>query len=249
MYKNLKLFTYVSITSCFVLYFIFYKYFNENNAIIDAIRLSKWLLMEEELPPSPEFRLNPEYSICEPEQGKSLLFIVFVILAPHHFDKRNLVRETWGNKSLSSDFKLIFTIGMSTEHTVNQKIADEFVLHNDILQLTNFNDSYFNMTTKIMKSFKWISEYCSNAFYVLRINDDVVVNTFQLISHFRGLSYKKNQIFGFRIYGVGPVRWKDSKFYVSEKDYNKSYYDDYIEGLIFFILYFDWNSIQIFASN
>ena len=177
-----------------------------------------------------EFKLNPKTLVCEPLTGKSILFITFVILAPHHFEKRNLIRQTWGNRTLSPDFKLIFTIGMSKDDAVNKKIEDEFNLHKDILQINHFIDSYFNMTTKIMKSLKWITKYCSNAKYILRINDDVVVNTHPLIEHFANKPYELNQIFGYGIYGVGPIRWKDNKFYVSEQEYPPSRYDDYIEG-------------------
>ena len=180
---------------------------------------------------SNEFKINPENTICDPTSKKSILFIVFVILAPDHFEKRDLIRSTWGNKSISPDFKLIFTIGMSKDEQINRRIEDEYFLHKDILQIDNFIDSYFNITTKIMKSLKWISQYCSNAKYILRINDDVVVNTYHLIDHFKNLQYEKNQIFGYRIFGVGPVRFKDDKFYVSEQEYNRSIYDDYIEGI------------------
>ena len=223
MSKRLK---YYSLILFIFFYFIIYN-FVDRNIYANIKSLSKWLESYQE---TPVFRLNPEELICEPISKKPILFIVFVILAPDYFDKRNLIRSTWGNKSLSSDFRLVFTIGMSKNDTINQKIQEEFNIHKDIIQIDNFTDSYFNMTTKIMKSFKWISQYCSNAQYILRINDDVVVNTFQLVSHFKRIDYKTNQIFGYRIYGVGPNRWKDNKFYVSEAEYNKSYYDDYIEG-------------------
>ena len=226
-------------------YFAFFQKLNVNLNINESFSLRQWinypqlgfydkLLDEQQKELEREnkvFKLNPKTLICEPFSGKSILFIAFVILAPHHFDKRDLIRQTWGNRTLSPDFKLIFTIGMSTNKTVNKNIEDEFNLHKDILQINNFIDSYFNMTTKIMKSLKWITEHCSNAKYILRINDDVVVNTHHLIEHFANKPYELNQIFGYGIYGVGPIQWKDNKFYVSEKEYSPSRYDDYIEGM------------------
>jgi hypothetical protein len=145
--------------------------------------------------PNEEFSLNPKESLCH--QDRAQLFIAFVILSPSHFEKRMEIRQTWGNNKLfSNDFKLIFTIGASTNLTVNQMIIDEFRDHKDILQINNFTDSYFTLTTKIMKSFKWISRYCNRSMYVLRINDDVMANTFHLINYFKKLDYKKNQIYG-----------------------------------------------------
>ena len=182
--------------------------------------------------------------ICDPASNKSIIFITFVILAPDHFEKRDLIRSTWGNKNISEDFKLIFTIGMSKDDQVNRKIQEEFTIHQDIVQIDNFIDSYYNMTTKIMKSLKWISLFCSNAKYILRINDDVVVNTHQLMNHFKSLPYQKSLIFGYGIFGVGPIRNKDDKFYVSFEEYNQTRYDDYIAGLFFILFIF----ILIFST-
>ena len=192
-----------------VAYFAFFQELNVNLNINESFSLRQWinytqlgffdkLLDEAENNlerENSEFKLNPKTLVCEPLSGESILFITFVIIAPHHFEKRDLIRQTWGNRTLSPVFKLIFTIGMSKDDVVNKRIENEFSLHKDILQINHFIDSYFNMTTKIMKSLKWITEYCSNAKYIMRINDDVVVNTYPLIEHFKKLPYQLNQIF------------------------------------------------------
>ena len=138
--------------SCILLslaYFAFFQKLNVNLNINESFSLRQWinypqlgfydkLLDEQQKELEREnkvFKLNPKTLVCEPFSGKSILFIAFVILAPHHFDKRDLIRQTWGNRTLSPDFKLIFTIGMSTDKTVNKNIEDEFNLHKDILQI------------------------------------------------------------------------------------------------------------------
>lgn len=65
------------------------------------------------------------------------------------------------------------------------------------------------MTTKIKKSLKWIFHYCSNTKYILRINDDVVVNTLSLISHFKKIPYENNQIFGYENRNL-RINWQDN---------------------------------------
>jgi hypothetical protein len=174
-----------------------------------------------------EYYLNPKGLICEPFR-KKILLIAFVILAPEHFEKRNAIRSTWGSKTLApNDFKLIFTIGQSKNSTVNEKIVEEFKLHKDILQINNFTDSYFNMTTKIMKSFRWVSMYCPNAQYVLRINDDVMVNTFGLINYLKNIKYRKNQLYGRLLRNTVPIRSIYHKHFVSVKQFPDSHYPDY----------------------
>ena len=179
-----------------------------------------------------DFYLNPKESICEPNTKQSILFVTFVSVAPHFFAKRNLIRETWGNKnSLHDEMRLVFSVGMSTNSTINKQIEDEFRLHKDIVQINHFTDSYFNLTTKIMYTFKWIRQYCTNAKYILRINDDVVVNKPALVNYFSSLNYKTNSIYGFAIYGAAPKRDKTSKFYISYELYNNSRYNTYLEGI------------------
>ena len=53
--------------------------------------------------------------------------------------------------------KVVFTVALSENQTVNKLIVDEFDLYGDILQIENLIDSYYNGTFKIMKTFKWIT--------------------------------------------------------------------------------------------
>ena len=71
-----------------------------------------------------EYKINPKKSFCQTPTNKSILFIAFVNIAPHYFEKRNLIRSTWANKSISSEFKVIFTFALSSNKTVNKQIED-----------------------------------------------------------------------------------------------------------------------------
>ena len=116
-------------------------------------------------------------------------------------------------------------MSMSTNNTINKNIEQEFYIHKDILQIKTFNDSYYLMTTKIMKTFKWISIYCSNAKYIMRINDDVVVNTFELIKYFKKVPYQERKIYGKNHFGS----------VIYEEKIKMCYFFKYMEtGLIFF---------------
>ena len=183
----------------------------------------------DERDPNREFILNPADSICRPNSNKTILLLTFVVIAPHSFEKRMLIRSTWGQTSLFTEMRLIFAVGMSKNDTVNKMIVDEFKTFNDIIQ-KNYTDSYYNLTTKIMMSFKWISKYCNNSKYVLRINDDVVVNTFALIDYLKRIEYRPNRIFGWVVHNAWVKRDKNSKFYIPYSVFNRSQYDTYAEG-------------------
>jgi beta-1,3-N-acetylglucosaminyltransferase 5 len=176
-----------------------------------------------------EFYLNPKELICDP--NKKLLLIAFVVIAPDRFEKRNVIRSTWGNNSLAPDeFKIVFSVGQSKNSTINEMLVNEFLLHEDILQINNFTDSYDYLTTKIMKSFRWVSMYCQSAQYLLRINDDVMVNTFSLINYFKNIKRGENQIYGHLLRKTKPIR-AFHKHRVDVRLYPREYYPDYPEGI------------------
>ena len=184
------------------------------------------------------FRLNP-FNLCT-NSSETPLFTAFVIIAPDAFHKRQLIRATWANKTLfSPKVKVIFVIGLSSSSSksveINEDIEREFFQHQDILQL-NFVDSYYKITKKVMLSFKWIHTYCSKTKYILRINEDVFVNTFELIRFFdpinNNIVYMPRQIYGWLVknFTTNVNRKRNTKFFVTTNEYACAQYPDYPSG-------------------
>ena len=70
-----------------------------------------------------EFYLNPKDLICDP--NKKLLLIAFVVIAPDSFEKRNVIRSTWGSNFIAPDeFKLVFSVGKSKNSTINEILVN-----------------------------------------------------------------------------------------------------------------------------
>ena len=181
-----------------------------------------------------EFVLRPDYDECSAAHAhdKKLIFIAFVVIAPNLFEQRRFIRSTWGNTTLFPEMRIVFSLGMTANATLNAQIADEFSVHKDILQIGTFNDSYYVMTTKLMKTFKWISIYCTNAMYILRLNDDVIVNMFNLLVYFKELPYKKRRMYGRAVSGY-PNRDTNNKFFIPKNLYGIEKYPDYPDGNLF----------------
>lgn len=184
--------------------------------------------------------LNPGHSTCGLDKSKKLTLIAIVLIAPNAFEQRNKIRQTWGRFEFNGKFKLVFALGLSKHIKINNQIEKEFKLYKDIVQ-EDFTDSYQNLTIKAIMSFKWISKYCSNSYFALRINDDVVVNTHRLMSYLEELirnnseQYLTNKIIGFGYFNTSPIRQPSSKFYISNQVFNQTYYDDYCEGSAYLI--------------
>ena len=185
------------------------------------------------------YLINTNNNYCGKDNGKDLLFIAFVTVSPKSFEKRNLIRSTWANdKNLKSKAKVIFLLGRSNESIVNLKIKNESLKYGDIVQ-NDFMDTYYNLTIKTIMGFKWVSSFCQNAKYTLKIDDDVVVNIPFLIDYLEELvkknKHQKNTLIG-KCYKKAKVfRNKSSKFYLSKDEYENDYLHPFCDGPAYLI--------------
>ena len=211
-----------------------------------------------------DYLINPRH-LCRMQNSNSnkrsnlLLFVTFVVISPHSFAKRAEIRATWANQTLfGGHMRVLFALGSSASSSsssssspqVNRGVASEAHTYGDIL-LIDFVDSYFNMTYKIMRTLKWVKWNCPHAAYIMRINDDVVVNTYALIRLFGGgglqsqLHLKKRTetskkeeeehgksslIYGLVVKEARVDRRSQSKFYIKHKEYPFDTYVDYPSG-------------------
>ncbi|XP_050517106.1 beta-1,3-galactosyltransferase 5-like [Diabrotica virgifera virgifera] len=104
-----------------------------------------------------------------------LLLLVLVHSAPSNFEKRQTIRETWGEKE--DNVKVLFMVGSVGTHSehLQKMIEAENVLHNDVIQ-GSFADTYRNLTYKHVMTLKYFVYHCPQAKYILKTDDDVFVN-------------------------------------------------------------------------
>lgn len=129
--------------------------------------------------------LNPEYSVCG-NSNSPVYILVYVHSGPTNYQRRVVIRETWATRTLFPDLRLVFMIGKTLDANTMKAIAYENELYQDIVQ-EDFIDSYKNLTYKGVMALKWISIYCAQTKYVLKVDDDIVVNTFTLTNHLKFL--------------------------------------------------------------
>lgn len=62
---------------------------------------------------------------------------------------------------MNVDFRLrtVFIVGQTNDIKVQNKLADENLLHGDLLQ-ERFMDAYNNLTLKTMMMIKWVNHNC-----------------------------------------------------------------------------------------
>jgi beta-1,3-galactosyltransferase 1 len=180
-----------------------------------------------------EYILKPSDNFCGRDYGQDLLFVGFVPITPKNTHQRASIRTTWAKYQSNETFRVAFVIGKSEDENVNRALEIESKLFDDIVQV-NFADTYFNLTTKSMMGFRWVSTYCSNAKYTLKVDDDVVVNINVLNGFMRHLvtrhAYQDNTILCKYYEKATVFRDKSSKFFLTREEHPQDFYDPYCDG-------------------
>lgn len=159
--------------------------------------------------------------------------LILIHSAPSNWNKRTVIRETWGQEDPRS--RIIFLLGAVNSTDLQRRIEHENNLFQDIVQ-GNFYDAYRNMTYKHIMALKWFSYYCPDARYLVKTDDDVFVHTPNLYDF---LDYsaidKRNMLFCSKLDYGRVSRSFRSKWRVKIKEYPDRYYPPYCPG--FTIIY------------
>jgi beta-1,3-galactosyltransferase 1 len=183
---------------------------------------------------APYIMENPE--LCTSVRNLSVLVIVHT--APDHFERRQAMRDTWLNNTYYSHLgsaRVLFLLGRVKNKELQMKLEMEYKAHRDLLQ-GDFIDAYRNLTHKGVMGFKWISEKCRNAKYILKVDDDVIVNMFKFfIEYLPKYKGKTKQILCNHIYPgtMLIIRERKSKWYVDESHFKgQKFYPRYCSGFM-----------------
>ena len=136
---------------------------------------------------------NP--NICSDADMVDIIIIVHT--APSHLEKRQNIRQTYANRTkfVPYQIRIAFLLGLTNDKDVTQKLYSEHAAFNDTV-MGDFKDDYHNLTLKGVMGYRWISEFCQNSKFVLKIDDDVIINMYKLLNTFRMHMYnKKKSIF------------------------------------------------------
>ncbi|NP_001243944.1 glycosyltransferase [Bombyx mori] len=173
------------------------------------------------------FKINPKPCKRYPE---GFLLMIIVSSNPLNYENRLVIRKTWGQTDESTN--IVFLVGETDNVTVSQKIQEESVTYGDIVQ-GNFKDAYHNMTYKHVMGLKWISHHCMNSKYILKTDDDIVVNADELKRFLvRRLSPwgAKGLIMCKVAKHALAQRRQSSKWMVTLEEYPMPFYPDYCPG-------------------
>ena len=203
---------------------------------------------KKDYPVLSENKISPKYlqilvnqeNICKIDKLPNLPFVLgYVFNKADNYEKRRAIRRTWANRENFPNLKIAFMVGLSKDKNINELVKEEANLFSDII-VGNYIESYRNLSFKSVMAWEWIHNYCDNADYILKVDDDILIDTFSFMNFiellFLNKKDQKNSFYCFNEKKNYPVvRDAASKFYTTCEEYKYEFFGEYCRGWIYII--------------
>lgn len=110
-------------------------------------------------------------SIINPKSLKTETdILLFIFSHPQSFERRNLIRLTWGDDTFSGSMSIqyVFLLGLANSDQTFQKVSLEAAEHGDIL-LEDFHESYYNLTIKSLFMLKFAVKSAPKTKFIFKV--------------------------------------------------------------------------------
>lgn len=178
------------------------------------------------LPPPNAFPLSPS-----PCALTAPWLLVLVASATGHAARRAVVRRSWGGARLAGGRRVrtVFTLGLPGDVAQQAALEREAAEHGDLLQAC-FVDTYANLTLKTLAMLGWATSRCPTARFLLKADDDVILNLPALARYLERLAGPPAAYLG-QVYSlVKPIRDPHSRHYVPTSLYPEPTFPPYCSG-------------------
>ncbi|KAG0720271.1 Beta-1,3-galactosyltransferase 5 [Chionoecetes opilio] len=183
-------------------------------------------------------------SVCN---GSDPFVLAMVITAVENFQQRDRVRTTWAKPEFFqyTGLKAVFVVGATNNETLQESLDEEIDAYEDIIQ-SDFIDTYRNLSYKTVSLLSWVRDYCPRTPFIAKIDDDVVVNPFNLRlylhKHLLTNPSPKN-IHGRARFRAKPMR--NSKWAVTKEEYPDERYPPIVLGSAYIV---DRNAVDVLLA-
>lgn len=173
-----------------------------------------------------------ESNACKKKVPTMLLAVAGAV---YGFERREIIRQTWGKYAETENVKLLFFVGVNGDPETQKNLLAESLDNHDIIQ-ENYIESYWNLTRKTIGQIKWKKEFCPESEILAHLDDDVFIDVPKILDY---LTNQKNTKFKSWIgcmwkMGGAPVR-RTGKYAVTEDEFAASKYPGSCMGPCYFI--------------
>lgn len=207
------------------------------------------LLLSRRRPVTTNYIINN--LVCDVSVGKERVRLISLVTShPGNGQLRDKLRTLLPTSKLSKlGMRRLFLLGTldsegrrRDESPSNKKynwvswsdIEREGREHRDLV-VGDFLESYHNLTPKHMMGLEWVDRFCPQATFVLKQDDDIIVDYFQLDvllgqPPFASVVEDKGQILGKVLHHQTVIRDPSSKWFVSKDEYPSDIFPSFVSG-------------------
>ncbi|BFZ02777.1 hypothetical protein BsWGS_05816 [Bradybaena similaris] len=190
-------------------------------------------------------RLNDSYiikgdNVCK--GGQPFLLVIIPSVASNTAE-RDAIRWTWLRAAETNSWprafirdhiKHIFLFGRqdNDRNESYQQLLHESNIVGDIV-MADFEDTYRNLSRKILTGLSWVRQYCPQAQFVLKADQDTFINVPLMLEvlHKTATHLKPNSfVMGLQHTFNQPVVVRSGRWRVTEEEYPLSFYPRYLYG-------------------
>lgn len=182
-----------------------------------------------------DYRYIHKPDVCRKPGGRRIkMHLIFMVTtAPRNFERRMLIRNTYGNKRhwpvlSTGTYRTVFLLGAVSDPALQRQIDVEARNYSDIVQ-EDFVDSYANLTLKTAMGLKWVTNHCRQSTYTMKIDDDSMIHQNRLLRLLKNAT-TSNFTAAEALIDAPVLRNTSSKYYISEEYFPAPTYPPYLNG-------------------
>ncbi|CAI5451079.1 unnamed protein product [Caenorhabditis angaria] len=158
--------------------------------------------------------------------NESVELLIIVLSVEKNIEIRETIRQTWGaSKYENVRLNFLFSSNISTTNET------------DVI-LTNLADTYDNLILKVHSLLSYKSTFCPNASYVLKIDEDVILEIPRLLARIQNSSKKISSEDSLSCYvwkNALPKRERNNKWYIPRSFWPAKYFPNYCDGPMYLV--------------
>ncbi|NXW65354.1 B3GN3 acetylglucosaminyltransferase, partial [Eurystomus gularis] len=169
-----------------------------------------------------------------PEGSPNIFLLLAIKSSPVNYNRREVIRKAWGQERTfeGAFIRRVFLVGVAPNtrdaKKLNWLLRLEQRRHRDVLQW-DFKDTFFNLTLKQVLFHTWLEEHCPGVHFVFNGDDDVFVNTDNVVRFAMGVR-EQHLMVGSVLVNTGPIRDSRSKYFVPKQLQASEWYPPYCGG-------------------
>jgi len=185
------------------------------------------------------FTMEINQDICN---ISNIALVTIIHTAVQNDDARRVIRDTWGNPTMPGvNTRLVFLTGRSEDPEEEAALKAEAHQFGDIVQ-GDFMDTYHNLSYKNIFGKLWVSEFCEQAEFVVKTDDDMFIDLYATYNvtrqYLKHPKYLQDEfILCPKWYGMTVLRegkWAASYEDISKEEGDKGY-PTYCTGWIYIV--------------